>query len=221
MADTSMAVTPEQALYIQYLVQFRWKNNEDKNKVIRALINSGSEVNTMLLAYATNLGICAEKIDLGIQKIDRSHPATFGIIIANCSVKDKPGKIWFFWKICLLANIGLQVVLKMLFLTFNKADIRFVERKLVWKTYMAAEVLPMTKRVEIIDNIVFAIAALNKDNEIFVLHIAILAELITIPIYPSYYAQVNALMCNKTRIPTEYSDFFDIFSLDFAAKLLE
>ena len=73
----------------------------------------------------------------------------------------------------------------MLFLTLNKADIRFAERKLVWRIYMAAEALPMTRRIEIIDKKEFAAAALNADDKTFVVHIAALAEPTTIPIYPS------------------------------------
>ena len=39
----------------------------------------------------------------------------------------------------------------MRFLTLSKEDIWFAEQELVWRTYMAAEILPTTKRVEIID----------------------------------------------------------------------
>ena len=74
----------------------------------------------------------------------------------------------------------------MFFLTLNKADIRFVEWELVWRIYAAAEVLSTTRRVEIIDKREFAAAALNKDDEIFVVHIAALAEPTTMSIYPSY-----------------------------------
>ena len=121
----------------------------------------------------------------------------------------------------MLANIGLEVVLGMLFLTFSKADIRFAERELVWRTYTAAEALPTTRRVKIIDKWEFAAAALNADDEIFVVHIAALAEPTTIPIYPSYQVQVAVLTSKETGIPAEYSDFSNIFSSDSAAELPE
>ena len=76
----------------------------------------------------------------------------------------------------MLANIGLEVVLGKSFLTLSKANIRFAERELVWRIYTAVETLPTTKRVEIIDKREFAVAALNADNEIFVMYIAALAE---------------------------------------------
>ena len=121
----------------------------------------------------------------------------------------------------MLANIGLEVVLGMPFLTLSKVDIRFVEQKLVWRTYTATEALPMTKRVQIIDKREFAAATLNADDEIFVVHIAALGEPTTMPIYPSCQAQVSALMSEETGILTEYSDFSNVFFLDSAAELPE
>ena len=81
--------------------------------------------------YATKLGLRTRKIDVGIQKIDGSHLDTFGMVIADCSVKDKLGRVRFFWETYLLANIGLEVVLGMLFFTLSKVDVRFAEQELV------------------------------------------------------------------------------------------
>ena len=86
---------------------------------------------------------------------------------------------------------------------------------------MAAETLPTTRKVEIINKREFATAALNEDNETFVIYVAALAELITIPIYPSCQAQVAALTRKKTRIPAKYSDFSNVFSSHSAIELLE
>ena len=121
----------------------------------------------------------------------------------------------------MLTNISLEVVLRMLFLTFSKADIRFVERKLVWKTYTAAETLPITRRVEIIDKREFMTAVLNADDKTFVIYVAALAELTTMPIHPSYQAQVATLISEETGIFAEYSNFSNIFSSDFAVELPE
>ena len=80
------------------------------------------------------------------------------------------------------------MVLEMLFLIFSKANIRFTERKLVWRTYTAAEALLTTRKVEIIDKKEFAAAILNVDDEIFVVHIAVLAEQTTMLIHLSRQA---------------------------------
>ena len=55
---------------------------------MRAQIDSGSELNVMHPAYTTKLDFRARKIDVGIQKIDGSHLDIFGMVIANCSVKN-------------------------------------------------------------------------------------------------------------------------------------
>ena len=73
----------------------------------------------------------------------------------------------------------------MLFLTFSKANIRFAERELVWRTYTAEKALSMTKRVEIIDKKKFAAAAFNANNKAFVVHGAALAEPTIMPIHLS------------------------------------
>ena len=73
-------------------------------------------------AYTMKLALHARKIDVDIQKIDGSHLDTFEMVIADCLVKDKLGRVRFFQKIFLLANIDLEVVLGMLFLTFSKVD---------------------------------------------------------------------------------------------------
>ena len=85
----------------------------------------------MYPAYAMKLGLHARKIDVGAQKIDGSHLDIFGIVIADCSVKNKLGSVRFFRETFLLANIGLEVVLGMLFLTLSKLDIWFAEQELI------------------------------------------------------------------------------------------
>ena len=79
----------------------------------------------------------------------------------------------------------------------------------------------MTKREEIIDQREFAAAALNEDDETFVVHVATLAEPTTMPIYPSCQAQFTALTSEETGIPAKYSDFSNVFSSDSVAELPE
>ena len=130
-------------------------------------------------------------------------------------------RVRFFQETFLLANIGLEVVLGMPFLTPSKANLRFAERELVWRIYTAAETLPSTRRVEIVDKKEFPTALLNVDDETFVVYIIALAESKTIPIYLSHQAQITALMSEETRISAEYSDFSNVFLLKSAAELLE
>ena len=87
--DTWWKTTLKQVPCIWYPIQFTKKNNKDNHNNLRALINSGSEVNAIHPAYTTKLGLCARKIDVGIQKIIGSYSDIFKIVIINCSVKDK------------------------------------------------------------------------------------------------------------------------------------
>ena len=151
-------------------------------------MDSRSEVNTMHPTCTRKLGFCARKIDVRVQKINRFHLDIFRIVIADCLVKNKLRRVQFFQETFLLANIGLKVVLGMLFLTFSRVDIWFAKQKFVWRTDMTAETLPTTKRVAIINKKKFAATSLNADDEIFVVHIATLAEATTIPIHTSYQA---------------------------------
>ena len=80
------------------------------------------------------------------------------------------------------------MVLKILFLIFSRADIWFAEQEFVLRTYMAAEALLITTRVEIIDKREFAVAALIIDNETFVIYIEGSVEPTSIVIHPSCQA---------------------------------
>ena len=60
-------VTLERVPYVHYLLRF-WKNTVD----VRALIDSGSEVNAMIPAYASKLSLRVRYTDVGAQKIDGS-----------------------------------------------------------------------------------------------------------------------------------------------------
>ena len=95
MTDTSRETTLKWVPYIRYPIQFRQKNDKDKNKDVRALIDLGSKVNAMYPTYTMKLGFRAKKIDVGTWKIDGSHLDTFGMVIADSSVMDKLGRVRF------------------------------------------------------------------------------------------------------------------------------
>ena len=79
----------------------------------------------------------------------------------------------------------------------------------------------MTRRVEIIDKKKYVAAVLNRDNKIFVIHIAALVEPIIMSIYSSHQVQVILLKSKENRISIEYSDFSNVFSSDSAVELTE
>ena len=66
------------------------------------------------------LDLYAEEIDISAYKIDGFYLDSFEIDIADCLIKIKLRKVQNFEKIFLLAQISLKIVVKMLFLIFNK-----------------------------------------------------------------------------------------------------
>ena len=116
--------------YICYPIQFC----KNKGKDILALLNSGSKINAITSTYTTHLGLKVRVTNVGIQKIDGSLLVTYGIVIAAFQVVNKLHRSWFFQETFLLADISMEVVLGMRFLTFSNADIQSAEKELTWRT---------------------------------------------------------------------------------------
>ncbi len=85
----------------------------------------------------------------------------------------------------------MEVVLGMSFLVLSNADFQFGAEKLNWRSYTAAEALPTTSRVELIDKRKFAKTALDGNSETFVVHITALEVLTAMPIHPSRASQLQ------------------------------
>ena len=152
----------------------------------------------MTPGYASKLGLKVRPTNVGAQKIDGSTLETFGMVLASFQVEDKLGRTRYFQETFLLADISVEVVLGMPFLTLSNADIQFAEKELTWRSYTVAEALPTTKRVEIIDRKEFAKAALDEHVEAFVVHVTSLS---TMPIYPAREAQIASLVIEEVQIP--------------------
>ena len=165
--DVALARVP----CIHYPLRFR----KDKKNEVRVLINSGSKVNAMTPAYASKLGLRVRRTDVGAQKIDGSTLKTFEMVLASFQVEDKLGRARFFQETFLLADISVEVVLEMSFLTLSNTDIQFAEKELTWRSYIAAEALPTIKWVELNDKKEFAKAALDENVEAFVVHVTSLS----------------------------------------------
>ena len=89
----------------------------------------------------------------------------------------------------------MEVVVGMPFLTFSNANIQFTAKELTWRSYIAAEALSTTKRVELIKKREFAKAALDEESETFVVHGAALeAPLVGMAIHFLGEAQILALI---------------------------
>ena len=175
----------------------------------------------MIPIYAAKLDFVICKTDIGAQKTDGSALETYGMVIAGFLVQDSLTKVWFFEETFLLANTSMEVVLEMPFLILSDIDIQFAEKKFTWRSYTTAEALPTTRRVELIDKKEFVAAAMDKDSETFVVHVASIIEIMLIHL--AREAQIAALQADKapTEIPADYSDYINVFSPNLAMELPE
>lgn len=137
------------------------------------------------------------------------------MVTAGFQVQGKLGRARFFQETFLLADTSMEVVLGMPFLTLSNIDVRFAEGELTWRSYTAAEALPNTRRVELI-NKGFVEAALDDNVEAFIVHVAFLSLGIEMIIHPARAAQTTSLLTKEITVPDEYSD---VFSKDSAAEL--
>ena len=76
-------------LCIRYLINF-------EEKSVLALLNSGSEVNSLHLAFVKELGLSIRPTDVGVQKIDGTMLKTYKMVVAALSVEDKANQIRLF-----------------------------------------------------------------------------------------------------------------------------
>lgn len=79
-----------------------------------------------------------------------------------------------------MADTSMEVVFGISFLTLSNADVSFLDRELTWRTYSTARVLPITKKIHIINQKEFAKALLDPDKKTFMVHIATTTSGITI-----------------------------------------
>ena len=111
-------VSLEQVLCIHYLLRFQ------KDTIgVRALNDSGREVNAMLPTYASKLDFKVHPTNVKSRKIDGSTLEIFGMVLTSFQIKDKLGKVRFFQETLLIADISALVVLGMPFLTLSNTDI--------------------------------------------------------------------------------------------------
>ncbi len=145
------------------------------------------------------------------------------MVVSTFSVLDKDGRERFFEESFLLADVSPDIVLGMPFLTMSNADVDFQARDLQWRSYITGEVLPTTRRVELIGKKEFVAVALDLEHEAFVVHVAALSVDLGDEVHPSRRVQIAHLKADEalTEVPNEYADFADVFSPKLAAELPE
>ena len=76
---------------IHYSIWF-WENQEQ----VRALLDSGSKINTMISAFVRKLRLYIQKTNVKAQKIDGSALKTFEMVIADFHIEDNIDRSRFF-----------------------------------------------------------------------------------------------------------------------------
>lgn len=132
----------------------------------------------MTAAYAAKLSLRPRPTNVSAQKIDGSVLETYSITSASFLLQDGQRSVRFFEKTFLLHDTSMNIVLRITFLGFDNADIRFVEiRKLTWSFYTFVKALPTINWVKFIEKTEFTKVALDKNSETFVIYvIALTAE---------------------------------------------
>lgn len=190
--------------YIYHLMQF--KKNQAK---VQTLINSGSEINAMTLAYVAKLGFKISKSNIKVQKINSSLFKTFKIVLTSFQKKDKLGNAQFFEEMFLVAKTSIEIILCIFFLIFYNAIILFIEQELIWISYIPAEASSTTQQVQINSQKEFVAVATNLNKKAFLVHMIYLY--LKILIYPVCETQITFLVIKKMTILAKYSDYLKIF----------
>ena len=147
-------------------------------------------------------------------------------MVTAFSVTDQVNRVKFFEEIFRVASVNPNVVLRMPFLILSGVDVNFLKKKLWWRSYIIEEAFPTIKRVKLVGKKEFATAALDLGHKIFIVCIASLESPSNNQdgdVYFFHKTQIVALIVNEASIliPTEYSDFTDVFSLELASELFK
>lgn len=108
----------------------------------------------------------------------------------------------------------------MFFFTLDNADIRFAKQELVQITYRIVKTLSTTQKVEITDKKEFVAVALNKNNETFMIYMTTLS-IRDLNIHLFQNVQIALLQVEKVTIPSEYTDYTNIFFPNSAVEQLK
>lgn len=134
------------------------------------------------------------------------------MVIVGFQVQNKFGKARFFKETFLVADISVEVVFGMPFLTFSKVEVNFAIKEPIWKAYTITEALFNTKKVQIIDSKKFAKAMLNSKQEAFVVYIAtLLVELMKM--HPNRKVQIVTLIADGAYVTIRQSIWILLISI--------
>ena len=126
-----------------------------------------------------------------------------------------------------MANVSLEVVLMMFFLTLSSVNVDFLGHELWKRTYTTKKTLPNTQCVKHVGKTEFVAARLHLEYETYVVYVGSVSS-VALPsfspfdaVYSSRRPQIFDLIAEEApiKVLAEYLDFANIFSLDLTSKL--
>lgn len=93
------------------------------------------------------------------------------MVIVSFQVVNNLNKICFFQEIFGLANINIDIVMKIFFFILNNINILFANKMLICRFHMNLEALPNIWQVKIIYKTEFAKVKLDKNIQVFVIYV--------------------------------------------------
>lgn len=118
-----------------------------------------------------------------------------------------------------MVNTSVAIILGILFLTFNNADVMFIKQKLTWRSHRLVKALLTTKWIQIIGWKEFVATTLDRSKKVFVVYVAHLGSKMSI--YSAWKTQIALQVVEKVIIPAKYSDFSDVFSKESITELFK
>lgn len=112
-------------LCIYYLLCFK----KDLVKIYVPL-NFTIEVNIIAPIYMASLCLKIRLTNIRAQKIDSFTLLMFSMALISITTNNKLGQSQCFQKLFLMANIGVKLILSMVFLIFSNIIIRFAKKKI-------------------------------------------------------------------------------------------
>ena len=125
----------------------------------------------------------------------------------------------FFEDTFLLADIRIDIVLKILFFTLSNIEIDFVNCYIHSKTFTIAKILLTIKQVKLIRIKVFSAITLDQEHKVFVIHLTSISPDSDVYLYCRVQKVSLKANENSTSISPKYIDFTDVFSKDLATYL--
>ena len=145
------------------------------------------------------------------------------MVVSTFFISNKDIKERFFKKSFLWADVKLNIVLRMFFLTINNIDIDAQWRDLSWRSYTTRNILLITKQIKLMEKKKFIIAVFYLKYKTCIIYIAAFYINSDDEMYLLRNTQMTYLKANEAfiKISSKYADFVDVFLPKLVVKLLK